>query len=711
MRKGVEALTREKVLQLALETKNSLLAEWNRCGGKFIDKNYYTSEGLHPQAVGLASVLLMLIVFGDEEKVFPASESEIVHKWIEKMLSDMLDTVDREGYSISPYKSAESTKELFGKYGYTDIATWVFSPCIIARYASRKGNLTLNKTLEERMLHAISKSLKAIIDGQRADGTWGFRLDGQSSRSLFFTYGVSAAINDFYNYIMGNIEQVEANNDSELLGDARDNKLIAYMNSDGGFEDVVKTMEEVKDKLQNWLIKDCLPYLPKVASCQNLTDKEREILGVGKQNTAEFDLNYVNLYYAYYLIDLFVNSESDKKYKAIVEDERAFEELKEHYGVDKAREEQRFSIEDNYYFFKENSGANAIDLCEDYIEQAIHATRTNYLNATRTGFEFWDGTNSELDVEFNMPDDAKDAYTVRQLVKRANASLKEPALVPMALRVNVQYCYYISNQTDKVVDDLFDKIANDRYMGETKDNCIHGLWDNLSYNLFITERSIEAMIDAYDYVCKFGEGAQVGDSEKECGIAGVIDTHIAEMIDKRVEKAMKKSLDSDAITALIEREVEKRMASVKIEAPVAKTEAPKACASEECDFTKLAIEKIKFITDALEYGVPRREGEDVSEEEMLAHEMVNLFSAMQKCSWRTTLAKQVFRAKTEEDDGDELFSVDERKFREYSEQAISMVKAFEARYPNLFSAVMMDVAKNDEKFLIDLYCALKSVNK
>ena len=109
--------------------------------------------------------------------------------------------------------------------------------------------------------------------------------------------------------------------------------------------------------------------------------------------------------------------------------------------------------------------------------------------------------------------------------------------------------------------------------------------------------------------------------------------------------------------------------------------------------------------------MPRREGEDVSEEEMLAHEMVNLFSALQKCSWRTTLAKQVFRAKTEEDDGDELFSVDERKFREYSEQAISMVKAFEARYPNLFSAVMMDVAKNDEKFLIDLYCALKSVNK
>ena len=229
MKKNVEILTREKVLDLALETKNALLAEWNRCGGKFIDKNYYTTEGLHPQAVGLASFLLMSIVFGDEKKVFPDGEKADVHKKIEKMLVDMLDTVEREGYSISPYKSASATKELFGEYGYTDIATWVCSPCIIARYASRKGVITLSKSLEERMLHFISHSLKAIINGQRKDGTWGFRLDGQSSRSLFFTYGVSAAINDFYNYVMGDIEQVEAFNDSELLGDARDNKLIAYM--------------------------------------------------------------------------------------------------------------------------------------------------------------------------------------------------------------------------------------------------------------------------------------------------------------------------------------------------------------------------------------------------------------------------------------------------------------------------------------------------
>ena len=710
MKKNVEILTREKVLDLALETKNALLAEWNRCGGKFIDKNYYTTEGLHPQAVGLASFLLMSIVFGDEKKVFPDGEKADVHKKIEKMLVDMLDTVEREGYSISPYKSASATKELFGEYGYTDIATWVCSPCIIARYASRKGVITLSKSLEERMLHFISHSLKAIINGQRKDGTWGFRLDGQSSRSLFFTYGVSAAINDFYNYVMGDIEQVEAFNDSELLGDARDNKLIAYMNSDGGFEDVLKDIEELKDKLQNWLIKDCLPYLPKVASCKHLTDAERDILGIGKQNTAEFELNYVNLYHAYYLIDLFITSGAEKKYKEIVNDPAQFAELKEYYGVDGTKEQQRFSVEDNYYFFKENGGENAIGLCEDYIEQAIHATRTNYLNATRTGFEFWDGTNSELDVEFNMPDDAKDAYTVRQLVKRANVSLKEPALVPMALRVNIQYCYYISNQTDKVVDDLFDKIVGDRYMGESNEDCVHGLWDNLSYNLFITERSIEAIIDAYDYVCKFGDGAVKGEQSEIERQKGVVEEYIEQIVDERVQKAVKNCVTAENISAIVEKEVEKRMANIKIDAPAVQNVSTTAVEVEN-DFTKLAIEKIKFLAETLEYGVPRREGEDVSDEEALAHEIVNLFSAMQKSSWRTTIAKQVFLAKTDETDGDEIFSADERKFREYSESAINMVKAFEARFPNLFSAVVSDVSRNDEKFLIDLYNALKSANK
>ncbi|MBQ3572822.1 MAG: hypothetical protein IJA15_08345 [Clostridia bacterium] len=704
MRKSAEVLTREKVLSLALETKQALIAEWTKCGEKFTDKNYYTAEGLHPQAVGLASLLLMSIVFGEEKKVFPESEKAENNRRLCKMLTDMVDTVEREGYSISPYKSAEATKDLFGTFGYTDIATWVFSTGVLARYASRKGSLTLDKGLEERLLVTTAKSLKAIIEGQREDGSWGFRLDGESARSLFFTYGVSAAVNDFYNYVMGNIEQVEKENETELLGDAKDNKLIAYLNGEGGFEDVEKVMDEVKAKMQSYLIKECLPLLPKVASCAKLTEEENAILGVGKQSTAEFDLNYVNLYYAYYLIDMFIGTESDKRYKEIVSNPEEFEELKNYYGVNSAREEQRFSIEDNYYFFKENGGENAISLCEDYIEQAIHATRTNFLNATRTGFEFWDGTNSELDVEFIMPDDAKEAYTVRQLVKRANVSLKEPILVPMALRVNIQYCYYISKQMDKVVDDLFDTIANDRYMGESNGECIHGLWDNLSYNLLITERAIEAMIDAYDYVCMFEkeEGAKA-----EGQSVGVIDECVAKMIDARVEKAMKNCLSSEAVAKLVEKEVEKRLANVKVEAKSAK-----ATASAPAEITdKQIIEKIQYITDALEYGVPRCEGEDVSEGEVLAHEMINLFNAMQKGAWRTAIAKQRFLAKTEGSDGDELFSIEERKFREYSENAVNMVKAFETRFPNLFGAIVNDVSRNDEKYLIDLYNALKSVNK
>ena len=70
----------------------------------------------------------------------------------------------------------------------------------------------------------------------------------------------------------------------------------------------------------------------------------------------------------------------------------------------------------------------------------------------------------------------------------------------MALRVNALYAYYICNQSDVAVDRLFDDICSNA-SADANGGSVQYLWDTSSYDLMVTERAIEALVDYYDY-CK-----------------------------------------------------------------------------------------------------------------------------------------------------------------------------------------------------------------
>ena len=701
------ALNLKNVLEVALSTKTALFDEWSRCGERFVDKNHMMSEGLIPQSIGVASSLLLLVVFGDNKSIFPDNEKADINSKVSKMITTMLDMVEKEGYSITPYKKAEATKGLFGEYGYTDVMTWVSSSCILARYAQRKGVLNLPEDIRDRLLHIGADTLLKLLKGQREDGTWGFRADAgnPSSGSLYFTYAVNAALADFFNYALGEIDEVEKNNESELLGGGRDDMFINYLNDKGGFTDVVEAVNEARAKVQDWLIKNCLPLLPKLATCKNLTDEEKQILYIGKKkNNSEGEYNYFNLYHTYYLIDMLIDGAADLRYESIINNEEEFEALKKHYGVGGPKSEMKLPVDDLYYYFVDGNGENAKNFCREYVAQAIHSARTSYMNASRTRYAFWIG-NSEFEIEWEYGDD----HEIMQQAASARVDIKEPALVPMALRVNVQYCYYVSGQPDKVVDDMFEKIMADRYVESGDSACVTNLWDNENYNILITERAIEALIDSYDYVCKY-EKEEAHEAPAQSG--GVIEEYITNLIDKRIEIAMKNAITSESVEKIVKKCVEKEVGGKNDDIQSLINSA----VEKRLDGVSVGggasisdiIAKLNEIASFVKTDIPSANGED--DKEKTAYEMLKFFMAMQACANRAMIAKQGFLAGEKAKDGNELFTVeDDRTFRRYTEGAIEKMESFEARFPNLFNAFVTDISRNDSNYLINLYSVLKEL--
>ena len=95
MRSHILNLSNE--LEAASSTKTALFEEWSKCCEKFVDKNHMMSEGLIPQSIGVASALLLLVVFGDNKSIFPDSEKADINQKVNKMITTMLNMVEKEG--------------------------------------------------------------------------------------------------------------------------------------------------------------------------------------------------------------------------------------------------------------------------------------------------------------------------------------------------------------------------------------------------------------------------------------------------------------------------------------------------------------------------------------------------------------------------------------------------------------------------------------
>jgi hypothetical protein len=109
---------------------------------------------------------------------------------------------------------------------------------------------------------------------------------------------------------------------------------------------------------------------------------------------------------------------------------------------------------------------------------------------------------------FDNPDESSlrlhwDNHENPSILPKRDVKLEEPGLVPLSVRCNALYAYYIADGEDKKMYDLFTILFNNR-------NPATGLWDSASYNLMVTERAIEAIVDYHDYLLKFETPVSLG---------------------------------------------------------------------------------------------------------------------------------------------------------------------------------------------------------
>lgn len=489
--------SREKVFETITIIKDNLIAFWKEKNNHFVDKNAMSEPGFISTAMGSISLLLIMATFGKSEKIFKDTDFSLIEEIVTASVDEIFKTVNNEGYTAAPFIDFERSEELFNtKRGYIDSISWVVSFCALARFNEKKQYLTFSSATTDKILNLYVSSLKLILDSQHDDGTWGFLTDKECEKSFYFTYSANSCLSDVFDYTLGEIKEIEKKNNDCTY--SADENTINYL-KENGIPDLIERLNFSRKKISSWILQNVIGVLPQIADCRDLDESTAKNLGIWRQSTKEkFGVNYYYLYYTYYIIDSILQSGTDLLYAEIIaENSSEFSQLKEIY-------KKQLSESDYYYYFQSsNHSANFIS---DYIEQATHLSRYHLSSAMRTGVRFWDIKASELEIIWQHNDPEIEQITRK--IADNSSHLTDPVLVPMALRANAQFTYFISKQTDLALEKLFHEILENRSDKDSK-NCIANMWDGLSYNLAITERSIEAIIDYYDYLCSYENNLQI----------------------------------------------------------------------------------------------------------------------------------------------------------------------------------------------------------
>jgi hypothetical protein len=448
------------VVTLANTVKDSIIAQYQKYGDKFLDIERCRIEGLISQSAGALSLLILANGFPEELELGEAWKTVVLRE-----TRKVFDYVRERGFDATPFMAAEKTDRygLGKELPYTDSLTWVLSLALHLRLAQQKTRVTLSDDIEKQMRETIRDTLKRICDGMHPDGGWGFTKDC-SSPDLYFSYAVAESLADFGDYVLGETPEIAE----------RDEKLIELLLGDE--PGLVDRVQSVREKTAAWLIKTHLSTLG-------------EKLIVPTLQPDDFH-RFHGLYYTYFVIDMLIVLGAGE------------------------------------LFFKDRRKEIL-----KAIEHGVYLSRIT-LDQARNDSSWFDSKKSELRIGWHHHKQSGSLI--------AGDSIKEPGLVPLAVRCNVLYAYYVQGGSIKEIDGLFDLLCENR--DETT-----GLWDNQGFDLMITERAVEALVDFADYLRKYPSQTKVIlPAEKADAPAP---TDIQSLFQACVRTAVKEVLESDGLIA------------------------------------------------------------------------------------------------------------------------------------------------------------------
>lgn len=412
--------THQELTEFARGIMGRLLEKYNAEGRHFSDE--MAGAGLIYRCAG--SVSLLLLANGFDELAGEGEWQEVVKAEFKKVY----DHVANKGYDVTPLIPGNLTEELFSpkapvRYHYLDSVSWVLSLSLQMRLASSTGKLTLDDQLDA--IKKLAKdSLTIICDAACPGGGWGFS-SGVSKPDLYYSYGVSEALADFGDYVLGESE--------EEIGIPADFELQEFLGPE-----LLARVDEQRQLTSKWLIERYL---------QTLGSKEVN------PHPDEPDQPYILLYYTYFVLDMLIVNKAD-----------------EYFAVKK-------------------------DQINQSVEHAIYRSRIDFDRAYATGDDWWG--NPKLSSLRLSWDNHENQELINRIKNRPRfPELFEPGLVPLSLRCNLLYAFYIADGEDQKMNKLFQVLYENRHPDS-------GLWDKSSYDLMVTERAIEAIVDFNDYLVKF----------------------------------------------------------------------------------------------------------------------------------------------------------------------------------------------------------------
>ena len=469
----------------AKEIRMKLLKAYEAEGGKFCDGEELSDEGMISIGTGLLSLLLLGIGF---EMELDEGSKSVFDQEIEKLLG----LIKSKSYHPNLTKNKKKPFSKENGLVYMESVGLVFSVCILSKYAASQGFLDIDQNTEDKLQEALVQTADIIIKGAVEGGGWGF-AETSTQADLYFTYTIAEVLGDYGDYVLGESKEAGIDPDPDMeewLGPKK-----------------IKDFERIRSDAASWL--------KSAFVLENPDDPEKALLGqkpvglnyvteeqewdsscesapfcIGKKNS------FISLYYSYYVMISLILTGADE--------------------VD-----------------GDDEGNKRVSAA---IEHGIYLSRMQYDIAKNTK-TWWDSKKkSTLYIKLVDPkiNEGIEIETVR-----------DPNLIPLALRCNLLYSFYIAKGKDTKIEKIFESILADRTLEDEKDETgVAGLWDSQGYNLLITERAIESLIDYYDYCKKyvFSESAPgASGSTKSMSIAAQTSGSIDALIDARIQAALVKS--------------------------------------------------------------------------------------------------------------------------------------------------------------------------
>lgn len=153
-----------------------------------------------------------------------------------------------------------------------------------------------------------------------------------------------------------------------------------------------------------------------------------------------------------------------------------------------------------------------------------------------------------------------------------DGKFSDPSFSPMALRANADYVFYITEMSDAFLNDLFNNICGEvfdkqaekearggNYNERDYEDCVPDLWDSSNYSLFVSERSLESLVDYFDYISRFeAEGKETthAASSRTSELDAAVDSRIKQYLDAHSKAS------ADELQALVDKAVTDRLAAV-----------------------------------------------------------------------------------------------------------------------------------------------------